>query len=99
MVTGRTVSPAEALGLGIVNSVFPAEELREKTREYAQELASGATKAIGNIKLAVHEGLALGLEAGLERERELVEELFRSEDGREGIAAFAEKRTPVFSGR
>jgi len=38
------------------------------------------------------------LDVGLERERELVEELFRSEDGREGISAFAEKRKPVFSG-
>jgi enoyl-CoA hydratase/carnithine racemase len=99
MVTGRTVTPAEALELGIVNAVFPADELREKTLEYARALASGATKAIGNIKLAVHEGLEIGLAAGLERERELVEELFWSEDGREGIAAFAEKRKPVFSGR
>jgi enoyl-CoA hydratase/carnithine racemase len=99
MVTGRTVTPAEALELGIVNALHPVEALREKTLEYATALASGATRAIGNIKLAVHEGLALGLQAGLERERELVEELFSSEDGREGIAAFAEKRQPVFSGR
>jgi enoyl-CoA hydratase/carnithine racemase len=99
MVTGRTVRPAEALELGIVDSVVPADELRGRTEEYAARLAAGATKAIGNIKLAVHEGLALGLEAGLERERELVEELFSSEDGQEGIAAFAEKRAPVFSGR
>ncbi len=70
MVTGRTVGPAEALELGIVNSVFPADELREKTLEHAQRLASGATKAIGNIKLAVHEGLATGLEEGLGRERD-----------------------------
>jgi enoyl-CoA hydratase/carnithine racemase len=98
MVTGRTVSPAEALELGIVNTVFPAGELHDRTLEYAQALAAGATKAIGNIKLAVHEGLAAGLDVGLERERELVEELFRSEDGREGISAFAEKRKPVFSG-
>jgi enoyl-CoA hydratase/carnithine racemase len=99
MVTGRTVTPPEALELGIVNTVFAADELREKTLAYARALASGATKAVGNIKLAVHEGLAGGLQAGLDRERELVEELFRSEDGREGIAAFAEKRKPVFSGR
>jgi len=99
MVTGRTVTPAEALELGIVNTLFPADELRDKTLEYAHGLAAGATKAIGNIKLAVHEGLAAGLEDGLERERELVEELFWSEDGREGIAAFAEKRKPAFSGR
>ena len=99
MVTGRTVTPAEALELGIVNTLFPADELRDKTLEYAHGLAAGATKAIGNIKLAVHEGLAAGLDDGLERERELVEELFSSDDGREGIAAFAEKRKPVFSGR
>jgi enoyl-CoA hydratase/carnithine racemase len=99
MVTGRTVTPAEALELAIVNALHPAEELREKTAEYARSLAAGATKAIGNIKLAVHEGLALGLETGLERERELVEELFSSDDGQEGIAAFTEKRKPVFSGR
>jgi enoyl-CoA hydratase/carnithine racemase len=99
MVTGRTVTPSEALELGIVNAVFPAGELQEQTLEYARGLAAGATKAIGNIKLAVHQGLGAGLEAGLERERELVEELFSSEDGREGIAAFAEKRKPVFSGR
>ena len=99
MVTGRTVTPAEALELGIVDAIFPAGELAERTLEYARALASGATKAIGNIKLAVHEGLERRLEGGLERERELVEELFSSEDGREGIAAFAEKRKPVFSGR
>lgn len=98
MVTGRTVTPAEALDLGIVDALFGAAELRDRTVEYASGLASGATRAIGNIKLAVQDGLAGGLEAGLARERELVEELFRSEDGREGIAAFAEKRTPTFSG-
>jgi enoyl-CoA hydratase/carnithine racemase len=99
MVTGRTVTPTEAVDLGLVNALYGADELQEKTGEYARALASGATKAIGNIKLAVHEGLAAGLESGLDRERRLVEELFQSEDGREGIAAFAEKREPVFSGR
>jgi enoyl-CoA hydratase/carnithine racemase len=99
MVTGRTVLPAEALELGIVDALHSADDLPRKTHDYASALAGGATKAIGNIKLAVHEGLSTGLGAGLERERELVEELFLSEDGQEGIAAFAEKRKPVFSGR
>jgi enoyl-CoA hydratase/carnithine racemase len=98
MITGRTVTPAEAHRLGIVDAVFPADELHERTLEYATKLAAGATRAIGNIKLAVNEGFDDGLEHGLERERELIEELFLSEDGREGLAAFTEKRRPAFRG-
>jgi enoyl-CoA hydratase/carnithine racemase len=99
MVTGRTVTPQEAHSLGILDRLFPAAELEEKTLEYAQALASGATKAIGNIKLAVHRGLDSRLDDGLALERQLVRELFESDDGKEGIAAFAEKRQPVFVGR
>jgi len=92
------VPPREAYELGIVNALFAAADLHARTLEYAQRLVGGVTKAIGNIKLAVHEGIDGELERGLERERELVEELFLSEDGREGLAAFAEKRQPAFKG-
>jgi enoyl-CoA hydratase/carnithine racemase len=98
MITGRTLTPREAYELGIVDSLFPPDALREKTLEYARKLASGATKAVGNIKLAVNGGIDDGLDNGLALERTLVEELFLSEDGREGLAAFSEKRQPAFKG-
>jgi enoyl-CoA hydratase/carnithine racemase len=99
MVTGRTVTPQEALQLGILDRVFPADRLAEETRAYAEALAKGALKAIGHIKLAIHQGLERDLEYGLRVERDLIEDLFRSQDSQEGIRAFLEKRQPQFKGR
>ena len=97
MVTGRTISPSEAHELGILDRLFPAEELEEETRKYAEKLAGGATEALGSIKLAVYGGIERPLDEGLETERTLVKPLFDSEDAREGISAFMEKRKPEFS--
>lgn len=99
MITGRTVGPQEALELGIVNRVFAADELASEARSYAEKLASGATFAIGLIKLAVNDGLANPLSAGLALELERISQLFKSEDAREGFNAFLEKRQPEFKGR
>ena len=98
MVTGRTIPPSEALELGILDRVFAAEELEGETRRYAEMLAGGASEAIGSIKLAVYGGIERPLDEGLETERTLVEPLFESEDAREGISAFMEKRKPEFGG-
>lgn len=98
MVTGRTLTPREALEFGLLDRLLPAADLRTTTDEFARGLATGATLAIGSIKLAVHKGLDGTLDAGLERERELVGKLFQSADAAEGLAAFAEKRRPVFGG-
>jgi enoyl-CoA hydratase/carnithine racemase len=98
MVTGRQVSPGEAHGLGILNRLFAAGETAEKTLEFAQRLAAGATGAIGEIKLATYEGVNGPLEDGLARERAGIAKLFESKDAAEGIAAFVEKRRPEFTG-
>ena len=98
MVTGRTISPSEAHDLGILDQLFPADELEEETRTYAERLAGGASEAIGSIKLAVYGGIDRPLDEGLETERTLMEPLFDSEDAREGISAFMEKRKPEFGG-
>lgn len=97
MITGRRLSPAEAHELGILDRLFPADQLEEETLKYAQGLAAGAAGAIGSIKLAVHRGIDRPLREGLEIERELVEPLFESEEAKEGLGAFMEKRKPEFS--
>jgi enoyl-CoA hydratase/carnithine racemase len=99
MITGERVTPEEAHRLGIVNRLFPAGELMEETEAYAQQLAAGATLAIGAIKQAVYEGIEMELEDALALERDLVEPLFESEDAAEGFAAFGEKRQPEYKGR
>ena len=96
MVTGSRLSPREAYDLGILNRLVPAERLAEETLAYAAALAEGAQQAIGSIKTAVYEGIERPLAQGLEREAELVEGLFRSADGQEGLRAFLEKRKPQF---
>ena len=97
MITGRRLSPAEAYELGILDRLFPADQLEEETLKYAEGLAAGAAEAIGSIKLAVHRGIDKPLREGLDIERELVEPLFSSEESKEGITAFMEKRKPEFS--
>ncbi|QIN78767.1 enoyl-CoA hydratase/isomerase family protein [Rubrobacter marinus] len=97
MITGRRLSPPEAHELGILDRLFPAGSLEEETLKYAQGLADGAAQAIGSIKLAVHRGMDKPLAEGLGIERELVEPLFSSEESKEGIGAFMEKRKPEFA--
>lgn len=99
MITGDPVSPQEAHELGIVQRLFPADQLIEKAVEYARRIAGGATYAIGLIKMAVNEGLEVSLDSGMAIERQGINQLFRSEDAQEGFQAFVEKRQPQFRGR
>jgi enoyl-CoA hydratase/carnithine racemase len=99
MINGRAVTPQDALALGIVDRVFPQAELAAKTMEYAANLARGASFAIGRIKLAVNEGIEMPLSEGLAHERKVTEQVFLSEDAKEGITAFVEKRKPAFKGK
>jgi enoyl-CoA hydratase/carnithine racemase len=98
LLTGRTITPSEAQALGLLNAVYPAEELSAQTRAYADNLANGARRALSQIKFCVNRGLELDLEDGLRLERESIEPLFRSHDSQEGIGAFLEKRQPQFTG-
>jgi enoyl-CoA hydratase/carnithine racemase len=96
MITGRRISPGQAHALGILDRLLPADQAETMTLEYARGLAGGAVEAVGAIKRAVHGGIDRPLEEGLSLERELVGDLFRSADAREGLSAFVEKREPAF---
>jgi enoyl-CoA hydratase/carnithine racemase len=99
MLTGETIGPEEALQLGLVNKLFPAEKLLEETEAYVQKIAAGASAAIANTKQAVYQGVDLPLSEALALERNLIEPLFRTEDAEEGLTAFVEKRQPDYKGR
>ena len=99
MLTGEAVGPAQALEYGIVDKLFAAESLRDEAIAYAGKLASGPALAHGNIKLATVLGYEMSLDAGLAWERQLVHELFASDDANEGFAAFVEKRSPNWTGK
>lgn len=99
MITGRTVSPEQALTLGLVDRVVPAEELLPSVRAYAEPLTRSAAVAVGLIKLAVTRGMELPLDGGLAYEREALFRAFATEDAGEGVNAFLEKRSPAFKGK
>ncbi len=99
MLTGETVTPERALELGIINRIFPPEKIEEEIEAYADKLAQSASQAVGSIKQAVYRGTEMDLKDGLGLERDLSEPLFDSEDAKEGLTAFTEKRPPVYKGR
>src|SRR5438309_5565226 len=99
MLRGTTMRPREALAAGIVDEVVPAAELVNKALERANVYATGPTFAIGRIKRATVQGLGMELDDGLKLERQLPIELFKSEDAKEGVTAFVEKRKPSYKGK
>ncbi len=101
MVTGKTFSFEDAKQLGLVNEIFESENFMGRVLEYARQFCppNKAAKAVGRIKRAVQTGWEIPLEAGLALERENQQLLFESDDAREGLAAYLEKRPAKFSGK
>jgi enoyl-CoA hydratase len=97
--TGRPVAAAEALEHGLVNAVFEPGELRERTLEVCRGLEAKSAVALAYAKEAVNLSLQGPHRTNLESEARLFALLFGSEDQKEGMAAFVEKRPPEFTGR
>ncbi len=98
MITGRLLTPDEALAIGLVNYVYPKESFAADVHAYAAKLAGGPSRAISLIKRSVVEGIEMPLTSGLALERELQNRLFITDDAKEGIAAYLEKRPAKFKG-
>jgi len=101
MVKGELFSFDRAKELGLVNEVLPAKDYWEQVLLYAKQFCPPhkASKAVGLIKRAVQSGSEVPFESGLAIERELQQQLFQSEDAKEGIAANQEKRVAEFRGK
>jgi len=98
LFSGDIIDAAEALRIGLVNKVFPQEELLEKCLELAERIASRGPLAIKLCKEVVNHGMEMDLARACSYEGDLFSLCFSSAEQKEGMSAFLEKRTPQFKG-
>jgi enoyl-CoA hydratase len=101
MATGRTFSFEEALEMGLIHYIYERESFWDEVTAYARQFCppNKASRAVGRIKRAVVTGSEVGFGEALGLERELQQMLFTSEDAKEGLKAYVEKRQPEFKGK
>jgi enoyl-CoA hydratase len=101
MVTGNTYSFEEAKEMGIVNDIFDRDNFMQNIMEYGQQFCppNKASRAVGLIKRSVQTGWEIPMESALAIERELQALLFNSQDAKEGLAAYVEKRPANFKNK
>jgi len=96
MMTGERVGAEEALRLGLLNRLYPADEFAAGVREFAAGLAAGPPETLAGIKRGVYLGAECPLGEALEYEAATQRRVFLSDDAREGMRAFLDKRPPEF---
>lgn len=99
ILTGKPFDAAEALEWGLVNAVLPQDQLLDEALAAAARIAGNAPIAVRQAKQAIHRGLQMSLADGLAFEIEAYNRTIPTEDRREGVLAFNEKRKPRFRGR
>jgi enoyl-CoA hydratase/carnithine racemase len=101
MAMGSTFSFDEAQTYGLVNQILESDNFFDQVLDYARQFCppNKASKAVGRIKRAVQSGAEIPFESGLAIEREMQQQLFQSEDAREGLAAYVDKRKANFTGK
>ena len=99
MLTNRVLTSAEALDWGVVNQVVADDEVLPAAQKLAAKLASGPTRAYGQVKALLDGSFDQSLESQMELEARAIAGLVTTSDGQEGLHAFLEKRKPQFSGR
>lgn len=98
MLTGAMIDAREALAIGLVNRVVPREALLDEVRQLAATIAAKGRIAVTLCKEAVDRGLEMDFDAACALEAELFGRCFATQDQKEGMTAFLEKRPPVFRG-
>ncbi len=96
---GKAIDAQRAYEIGLVNSVFPADQLLDEVEAVARKIAKKPSFALQQAKKSIQEGMSLDIHTGLMLEREAFSLTFASEDRKEGMQAFVEKRKPSFQGK
>jgi len=98
IMTGRRLNGEEARELGLLTRIVEGDALMSSALEFAETLAQRAPLAVREAKRLIDDGAELPLQVGLTLEQRVLSALFATQDGKEGILAFVEKRTPKFLG-
>lgn len=99
ILTGRMIDAAEACQIGLINKMVPPEALMDESIKLAQTIAEKSAVAVRYALMAINGGLATDEKTGLRLESFCLGACFASQDSKEGLAAFLEKRKPKFCGR
>ncbi|MFO8010046.1 MAG: enoyl-CoA hydratase [Dehalococcoidia bacterium] len=99
VLTGKTIGAEEAERIGLINLVVPDDELAIRSKEMALKLAHGPSRSIAMAKSSIYSAASMDMESILESEARAISLTMATDDAREGIRAFLEKRKPQFKGK